>query len=111
MHVVNPAIEAQTFTINDPSFFYSMYSPPRSEGQYRSAKDRVLEDMRFTSKMVRLLFQTRNIAHLNSSLPEDSKCLHHVKRISVHSILHARESFAFGTAQTTLHNATAASCR
>ncbi|KXN92397.1 Protein transport protein sec1 [Leucoagaricus sp. SymC.cos] len=46
------AIEAQTFTVNEPSFFYSMYSPPRSEGQYRGAKDRLLEDMRFTSRMI-----------------------------------------------------------
>lgn len=29
-----------------------MYSPPRSEGQFKGARDRLLEDMRFTSKMV-----------------------------------------------------------
>ncbi|KAF9454243.1 Sec1-like snare protein [Macrolepiota fuliginosa MF-IS2] len=46
------AIEAQVFTINEPSFFFSMYSPPRSEGAFRGAKDRLLEDMRFTSKMI-----------------------------------------------------------
>ncbi|KAF5361824.1 hypothetical protein D9756_002266 [Leucocoprinus leucothites] len=46
------AIEAQTFTVNEPSFFYSMYSPPRSESQFRGAKDRLLEDIRFTSKMI-----------------------------------------------------------
>ncbi|KAF7770373.1 hypothetical protein Agabi119p4_6347 [Agaricus bisporus var. burnettii] len=54
------ATEAQTFTIDEPSFFFSMYSPPRHESSARLARDRLLEDMRFTSKMITNVCVTLN---------------------------------------------------
>jgi hypothetical protein len=51
-NIYSLAIEARTFTIDEPSFFFSIYSPPRQESAAKLARDRLLEDMRFTSKMV-----------------------------------------------------------
>ncbi|PPQ62890.1 hypothetical protein CVT24_006288, partial [Panaeolus cyanescens] len=46
------ALEAQVFSIKEPSYFFSMYSPPRTEAAYRPARLRLEEDMRFASKMI-----------------------------------------------------------
>jgi len=40
------------FTTATPELFFSMYSPPKSEHGYKSAKDRLDEDLRFVSKVV-----------------------------------------------------------
>jgi hypothetical protein len=106
------AIEAQAFTVNEPSFFYSMYSPPRSEGQFRGAKDRLVEDMRFTSKMVRslvVLAFIRELIVVDSIIRrldnKDYKRLHHTQRIPIHPILYADGPPASGPTQTTQFNA------
>lgn len=46
------ATEAQTFSLHEPSMFFSMYSPPRSEAAVKSARERLEEDLRFISKIV-----------------------------------------------------------
>lgn len=46
------AIEAQAFSLQEPSYFFSMYSPPRTESGYKPARARLEEDLRFVSKMV-----------------------------------------------------------
>ena len=47
------AIEAQMFSLQEPSYFFSMYSPPRTEAAYKPARARLEEDLRFASRMVR----------------------------------------------------------
>ncbi|KAJ7289107.1 Sec1-like snare protein [Mycena rebaudengoi] len=46
------AAEAQTFSLQAPEFFFSMYSPPRSESQYKAARDRLEEELRFVAKVI-----------------------------------------------------------
>jgi hypothetical protein len=50
--MVDTATEAQTFSLQTPGMFFSMYSPPRSEISFRASRDRLEEDLRFTSKAV-----------------------------------------------------------
>ena len=45
------AIEAQTFSMQEPGYFFSIYSPPRTEAGYKLARQRLEEDLKFTSKM------------------------------------------------------------
>ncbi|KAF6761496.1 ras opposite [Ephemerocybe angulata] len=54
------ATEAQTFSLNEPGLFFSIYSPPRTEAAYKGARDRIEEDLRFTSKMIANLCITLN---------------------------------------------------
>ncbi|TFL01947.1 Sec1-like protein [Pterulicium gracile] len=46
------ATEAQTFSVNAPETFFSLYSPPRDERSYQTARDRVMEDLRFISTII-----------------------------------------------------------
>ncbi|KAH9479547.1 Protein transport protein sec1 [Psilocybe cubensis] len=46
------AIEAQAFSMNEPGYFFSIYSPPRTESSYKPARARLEEDLRFMSKMI-----------------------------------------------------------
>ncbi|KAF8892136.1 Sec1-like snare protein [Infundibulicybe gibba] len=46
------ATEAQTFSIQDPGMFFSIYSPPRSDTAYKAARDRLEEEIRFASKII-----------------------------------------------------------
>lgn len=46
------AIEAQTFSTQTPESFFHFYAPPRDEAQFQMAKDRILEHVTFTSKMI-----------------------------------------------------------
>lgn len=46
-------MEAQTFSLQDPGLFFSLYSPPQSDGSFRLARTRLEEDLKFVSKMVR----------------------------------------------------------
>ncbi|KIM44588.1 hypothetical protein M413DRAFT_442556 [Hebeloma cylindrosporum] len=46
------AIEAQTFSMQEPGYFFSIYSPPRTEAGYKLARQRLEEDLKFTSKMI-----------------------------------------------------------
>jgi syntaxin-binding protein 1 len=48
------AIEAQAFSLKAPSLFFSMYSPPRTENEYRAGRERLDEDIRLVAKRVRL---------------------------------------------------------
>jgi hypothetical protein len=50
-HVSILAIEAQTFSMQEPGYFFSIYSPPRTEAGYKLARQRLEEDLKFTSKM------------------------------------------------------------
>lgn len=47
------AIEAQMFSLQEPSHFFSTYSPPRTEAAYKPGRARLEEDLRFASRMVR----------------------------------------------------------
>jgi hypothetical protein len=47
------ALEAQTFSMNAPEYFFNIYSPPRNESGYQAARNRLEEDLRFASKTVR----------------------------------------------------------
>ncbi|KAF5315993.1 hypothetical protein D9758_015075 [Tetrapyrgos nigripes] len=46
------ALEAQTFSLNAPEYFFNIYSPPRSENGYQAARNRLEEDLRFASKTI-----------------------------------------------------------
>ncbi|KAI0272325.1 Sec1-like protein [Gloeopeniophorella convolvens] len=46
------AIEAQAFSLRVPEYFFSMYSPPRSDGTARGERDRLAEDVRFVAKSI-----------------------------------------------------------
>ncbi|KAJ2914649.1 hypothetical protein MD484_g5748, partial [Candolleomyces efflorescens] len=54
------ATEAQTFSLDEPSYFFSIYSPPRTEAAFKAARDRLEEDLRFASKMITNLCITLN---------------------------------------------------
>ncbi|KAF4610678.1 hypothetical protein D9613_006936 [Agrocybe pediades] len=46
------AIEAQAFSMNEPGYFFSIYSPPRTDAAYKLARLRLEEDLRFMGKMI-----------------------------------------------------------
>ncbi|KAK7048040.1 Sec1-like protein [Favolaschia claudopus] len=46
------AAEAQVFSLQAPEFFFGLYSPPRSDSQFKGARARVEEELRFTSKII-----------------------------------------------------------
>ncbi|KAJ7638250.1 Sec1-like snare protein [Roridomyces roridus] len=46
------AAEAQTFTLQAPEMFFGLYSPPRSDSQFKAARDRLEEELRFASKII-----------------------------------------------------------
>ncbi len=50
------AIEGQAFTVRNPGAFFNMYSPPRSDTSFKAMRDRLDEELRFMSKMVRHVF-------------------------------------------------------
>jgi syntaxin-binding protein 1 len=49
------AVESQLFSLNMPELFFSIFSPPRGEAAARGARDRLEEDLRFVSRVVRPL--------------------------------------------------------
>jgi syntaxin-binding protein 1 len=83
------AIEAQAFSLQEPSYFFSTYSPPRTESGYKPARARLEEDLRFVSRMVRSLLSSRLTT---LSYPKDRQCLHHTERIPLYPILYALSS-------------------
>ncbi|KAH6916053.1 ras opposite [Coprinopsis sp. MPI-PUGE-AT-0042] len=52
--------EAQVFSLQEPGLFFSIYSPPRTEGAYKAARDRLEEDLKFMSKTISNLCITLN---------------------------------------------------
>ncbi|KAF7299290.1 hypothetical protein MIND_00877900 [Mycena indigotica] len=44
--------EAQTFSLQAPDLFFSLYSPPRNDSQFKAARARVEDDIRFASKII-----------------------------------------------------------
>ncbi|KAG2011621.1 Ras opposite [Coprinopsis cinerea AmutBmut pab1-1] len=46
------ATEAQAFSLQEPGLFFSIYSPPRTEAAFKPARDRLEEDLQFTSKVI-----------------------------------------------------------
>lgn len=45
-------MEAQAFSLRVPEYFFSMYSPVRSDATARAERDRLMEDIRFVAKSV-----------------------------------------------------------
>jgi syntaxin-binding protein 1 len=52
-HITFLAIESQVFSLHVPEYFFSMYSPLRSDATARAERDRLMEDIRFVAKSVR----------------------------------------------------------
>lgn len=46
------ATEAQAFSLREPGFFFSLYSPPRVESAYKPCRTRLEEDLLYMSKMI-----------------------------------------------------------
>ncbi|KAJ7087363.1 Sec1-like snare protein [Mycena belliarum] len=46
------ASEAQTFSMQAPELFFGTYSPPRSDSQFKAARDRLEEELRFSAKII-----------------------------------------------------------
>ncbi|KAG5647489.1 hypothetical protein DXG03_009425 [Asterophora parasitica] len=46
------ATEAQAFSLQDPALFFSLYSPPKGDSAFKSARVRVQEDLKFVSKII-----------------------------------------------------------
>lgn len=84
------AIEAQAFSLQEPSYFFSIYSPPRTEAGYKPARARLEEDLRFASRMVGFAFSRQFYNML--ILYEDYKPLYRPQRISIRPISYARSS-------------------
>ena len=64
------AMEAHMFLLQEPSHFFSTYSPPRTDAAYKPARARLEEDLRFTSKMVRTLLDSIiGLSYLELSIP------------------------------------------
>jgi hypothetical protein len=51
------ANEAQTFSLQSPGLFFNIYSPPRNEAAFKSARSKLEEELRFVSKTVRIQIQ------------------------------------------------------
>jgi hypothetical protein len=49
------ATEAQVFSLQEPSHFFSTYAPPRTDAAYKLARTRLEEDLRFAAKMVKII--------------------------------------------------------
>lgn len=54
------ATEAQAFSLNTPELFFNIYSPPRNEAAFKSARSRLEEELRFASKRIADLCITLN---------------------------------------------------
>ncbi|KAL4061887.1 Sec1-like protein [Scleroderma citrinum] len=54
------ATEAQTFSLNSPELFFNIYSPPRNEASFKSARSRLEEELHFVSKRIADLCITLN---------------------------------------------------
>lgn len=48
------ALESQAFSVKRPGQFFNAFSPPRSDAAFISARSKLEEELRFTSKMVSL---------------------------------------------------------
>ncbi|KAF7795046.1 hypothetical protein EIP86_006190 [Pleurotus ostreatoroseus] len=46
------AIESQAFSLKRPGAFFHMFSPPRSDATFRTAREQLEEELRFASKMI-----------------------------------------------------------
>ncbi|KAF9240729.1 Sec1-like protein [Melanogaster broomeanus] len=54
------AVEAQAFSLNSPSLFFNIYSPPRNDAAFKTARSRLEEELQFTSKIITNLCITLN---------------------------------------------------
>lgn len=77
----NVAIEAQAFSLKMPEQIFGMFSPARSEGAAKAAKDRLEEDIRFVAKSVRdillfLFIPATNTICASSSAASLCTCTH-----------------------------------
>jgi syntaxin-binding protein 1 len=54
------AVEAQAFSLNSPSLFFNIYSPPRNEAAFRTTRARLEEELLFVSKSITNLCITLN---------------------------------------------------
>ncbi|KAG1746614.1 Sec1-like protein [Suillus paluster] len=46
------ATEAQTFSLQSPGLFFNIYSPPRNDAAFKSARSKLEEELRFVSKTI-----------------------------------------------------------
>ena len=93
------ASEAQVFSLQEPGYFFSMYSPPRTEAAYKPARTRLEEDLRFASRMVRSI-ESHYWSNFTLSFAfQDNKRLHLSQRISLYPILHAFKPSSIGTVE------------
>ncbi|KAJ7698949.1 Sec1-like snare protein [Mycena rosella] len=46
------ASEAQSFSLQAPELFFGIYSPPRNDSQFKAARDRLEEELRFAAKII-----------------------------------------------------------
>ncbi|KIJ20950.1 hypothetical protein PAXINDRAFT_165767 [Paxillus involutus ATCC 200175] len=54
------AVEAQAFSLNSPGLFFNIYSPPRNDAAFKTARSRLEEELQFTSKIITNLCITLN---------------------------------------------------
>lgn len=80
--------------MEEPGLFFSMYSPPRTEASFRPARQRLEDDLRFVSKMVRQCITQRNVG---AKTCEDSECVCYPERISLCTVLLAVDTLASGS--------------
>ncbi|KIY71905.1 ras opposite [Cylindrobasidium torrendii FP15055 ss-10] len=46
------AVESQMFLTSSPEMFFTIYSPPKTENEFKMARDRLEESLRFQSKII-----------------------------------------------------------
>jgi hypothetical protein len=78
-HIAFSAIEAQAFSLRVPEYFFSMYSPLRSDATARAERDRLTEDIRFVAKSVCSILPLLFHSSLTRRGRADRKRVHNVK--------------------------------
>jgi syntaxin-binding protein 1 len=73
---VLPAVEAQAFSLNSPSLFFNIYSPPRNEAAFRTTRARLEEELLFVSKSVRIEY-LQLPSPIRAGPRTDNKLVHH----------------------------------
>lgn len=83
------ALEAQAFSVKQPTSTFSFFSPPRSDAQFKAARDHLEEELRFTAKMVCRLGSREfwNCLRKPRCFVSDCKCLYFPQRISLYPLL------------------------
>jgi hypothetical protein len=96
------AIESQAFSLKSPEHFFSLYSPPKTDNAFKASRERLEEDIKFMSKMVRLFFESRT--NFPTHERQDRQRLYQSERIPVHPLLYALSSRTAGCSKTSRTN-------